>query len=75
MSTTIYTLTEAKKQGYTHIWADCDTIANNGVEWLVRNGYVAKSREDAYDLILNERFGIAPTSTWIWSIEEEIASA
>lgn len=69
------TLNELKAQGYTHIWADCDSIANNGVEWLARNGYVAKSYDEAYALILNERFGIAPTSTWIWSIEEELMNA
>ena len=78
MNTLSNILTAAKSNGFTHIWADCDSIANNGIEWLVRNGYTAKSHEDAASAIEAERKtmgGSSDWTSWIWSIDEEINNA
>lgn len=84
MSTLTTILNETKANGNNYIYATCDSDANNGIEWCVRNGYVTKTREEAEAAIMAEYAqmnpvahanGSTPSSMWIWSIEEEIANA
>lgn len=84
MNTLINSLNEAKANGNNYIYAASDSEANNGIEWLIRNGYMTKTREEAEAAIMSEYAqmnpvahanGGSPTSIWIWSINEAIANA
>ena len=82
MSTLITLLNEAKAYGNNFIYAAGDSEANNGIDFCLRNGYVTKTRDEAEAAIMAEYAqmnpvahanGGAPSSMWIWSIDEEIA--
>ena len=84
MNTLTTILNEAKAKGKNFIYAAGDSVANNGIEFCLRNGYVTKTREEAEAAIMAENAQMNPVehasgrtigSMWIWSIEEEIANA
>ena len=51
MNTLTTILNKAKVNGNNYIYATCDSDANNGIEWCVRNGYVTKTREEAEEAV------------------------
>jgi hypothetical protein len=84
MNTIQKKLAELKASGLRYIYAPSEAEANNGIEWCIDNGYTTHTRTQAVDAIVNEfaamnprayAMGCFPATYWIWSVEEELASA